>query len=274
MIPGVGSRRKRRVVVGSVATAVVLIALVASSFATGFGIPYHSSCTSSPRGTTDAFWLPLALLNAPYGGEGFLNSTFQASTVGYPNSTGLGESVSGGIANGTVWGGFVHDEATVYSLTNSTVLGPGPNTWCRSAYRIALAAVHPVDSFSGQIFTWPGGPSFGPALSDAAEPDLYNFSTASGDATSTFRNAFYAANSAEVSTCNGRSASRVVHVDGITTWIGLSSGGQSRALSLVVPVHEQFHYVFPADFGTWQIDNLSEPGGPGGGWAFSYAPCS
>lgn len=37
---------------------------------------------------------------------------------------------------------------------------------------------------------------------------------------------------------------------------------------------QTFHYLFPSDFGTWQIDNLSTPGGPGGGWAFSYSPCS
>jgi len=29
-------------------------------------------------------------------------------------------------------------------------------------------------------------------------------------------------------------------------------------------------YWFPPDFGTWQIDNLSAPGGPGGGWAFNF----
>ena len=31
-----------------------------------------------------------------------------------------------------------------------------------------------------------------------------------------------------------------------------------------------FSYSFPANGGTWMVDNLSAPGGPGGGWAFSY----
>lgn len=31
-----------------------------------------------------------------------------------------------------------------------------------------------------------------------------------------------------------------------------------------------FSYTFPANGGAWGIDELSSPGGPGGGWAFSY----
>lgn len=37
---------------------------------------------------------------------------------------------------------------------------------------------------------------------------------------------------------------------------------------------ETFHYWFPPNFGSWAVDNLSLPGGPGGGWAFDFlGPC-
>ncbi|MGC2034334.1 MAG: hypothetical protein WA761_02675 [Thermoplasmata archaeon] len=49
---------------------------------------------------------------------------------------------------------------------------------------------------------------------------------------------------------------------------------QNFSVPYVLPFTEQYTYTFPANFGTWQVDNLSAPGGPGGGWAFSYSPCS
>jgi hypothetical protein len=49
--------------------------------------------------------------------------------------------------------------------------------------------------------------------------------------------------------------------------------GSIRVVNATVTVTADFEYTFPSDSGVWGVDNLSAPGGPGGGWAFSYTPC-
>jgi hypothetical protein len=77
-----------------------------------------------------------------------------------------------------------------------------------------------------------------------------------------------------VSTCGSSTASLWVTSHYLTLWYRFSTGQGSATVSFTAPESGAgFHYSFPADFGMWQVDNLSSPGGPGGGWAFSYAPC-
>jgi len=60
---------------------------------------------------------------------------------------------------------------------------------------------------------------------------------------------------------------------GLSVSFRIDLGNQSFWIATELPFTEQYHYSFPANFGTWQVDNLSAPGGSGGGWAFSYSPC-
>jgi hypothetical protein len=59
----------------------------------------------------------------------------------------------------------------------------------------------------------------------------------------------------------------------LTVWFPVSLSDRTVQVPFIIPVTESYHYTFPANFGIWEVDNLSAPGGPGGGWAFSYEPC-
>lgn len=90
----------------------------------------------------------------------------------------------------------------------------------------------------------------------------------------TFANGFTAANSPDVSTCGDPARAVPVNSTYLTLWVNFNFQGIHTVLFHMPLIEEEFVYSFPANFGTWAIDNLSAPGGPGGGWAFDYlGPC-
>ena len=150
-------------------------------------------------------------------------------------------------------------------MENQTVWGPGANAPCSGPYQMGLFANGPR---FGDI------PLMGPGnFSDKSEPT----SLGPWNSNITLQNGFAQPNAANVTTCGGSARS----VPGVTStfltqWVSFIEGGQTHTVALPVPLIESvYHYLFPANFGTWQVDNLSAPGGPGGGWAFNFvAPCA
>jgi hypothetical protein len=274
-----GWTRRRRVSVGSLLAVVVVVGLISPTLVAGWAPVVHWTCTATEVTTTGTFYLPLALVNSPYGGSGFVNSTFPSEAVGFPPSWAESQIEGGGEYNGSVWGSFLWDTANVSTLSNQTTLGPGSNNRCTSHFAISFQMVPPGqggNGYSGEIFNAPGGPEFGTGSpSDQGEPLMFNFSMSGGNATSVFDNGYSASNSAPVTTCGGPAASLTAGVAGLTTWISFTWNGHNYSVPIALPLSEDFQYHFPANFGTWAVDNLSEPGGPGGGWAFDYVgPCA
>jgi hypothetical protein len=76
-----------------------------------------------------------------------------------------------------------------------------------------------------------------------------------------------------VSTCGTNPKSVTFSSDRIDIGIPFQLNGTNESVQVSVYPSMTFSYTFPADTGVWQVDNLSAPGGPGGGWAFSYLPC-
>jgi hypothetical protein len=262
-----------------VAVGVAVGVLLSLAGLAGSWVPLtHSTCKPSAATTTGTFFLPLALVNSPYGGLGYVNSTYPSQAVGYPPSSVVYRSDGGGDSNGTVWGSFLWDTATVSLLSNQTALGPGLNDRCSDPFALSLQVVppdHGGNGYSGEIFDWPGGPEFGTGSpTDRGEPLMFNLSTSAGNTTSEFHNGFYEPNAASVTTCGGPAKSLPVEVNGLMTWISFTWDGRSYSTPTTLPLAEDFRFLFPANFGTWAVDNLSAPGGPGGGWAFSYTPCA
>jgi hypothetical protein len=182
--------------------------------------------------------------------------------------------VGGGETNGSVWGAFWQVIVDVASVQNQTVWGPGAKVRCEGPFAVTLLTVGQPQVYTGGIFNWLGGPPFGPgSRSDASEPTQYNLSSAPNDSSFYFSNGFHTANVQNVSTCGGPARSIPAQSPQFIVWIPFSSNGKSHTVPFVVPSSQIFNYWFPANFGTWQVDNLSAPGGPGGGWAFSYSPC-
>lgn len=161
-----------------------------------------------------------------------------------------------------VWSGF-EAFVTVFSANNQTVLGPGTNARCSGPYQVALFA-HGAEY--GDISL------AGPNVSDRNEPTILG----PWNSNLSFQNGFAQPNTANVTTCDATATSAPGVISKfLTLWVTFSETGHSHTVSFRTPLVETvYHYWFPANFGTWQIDNLSAPGGPGGGWAFSYSPCS
>ncbi|MGD0258149.1 MAG: hypothetical protein ABSB90_09785 [Thermoplasmata archaeon] len=119
-----------------------------------------------------------------------------------------------------------------------------------------------------------GGEILGPNnTSDFDEPTAADLPT--GPSNLTFNNSFFAVNSEEITTCRGPAHwLSPIHSQGLDVWFPLNYGGRTYNVPYTLPFAESYHYWVPANFGTWQVDNLSAAGGPGGGWAFSWSPCS
>ncbi len=162
-------------------------------------------------------------------------------------------------SNGSVWGYFEHYAWVLRLGQNDS----GSSETCTSRVFTEL-----VDDWTSTTFplynnTW----NFS---SDAQEPDSVNTSWTA--ATTYFDNGFTNATGL-LSTCGTAAAVRHVASTHIEVGLLVKVLGQWQLIYDELNVTSSFTYSFPADTGTWQIDNLSAPGGPGGGWAFSYAPC-
>ncbi len=258
-------------VVGCIALS---IALFAPTFLAGWAPLLHHSCDTSGVAGTSTLWVPLSILNAPYGGKGFVNSSIPSGFFGTSANTNPPNLVGGWAGNGSVWGGFYKVNATVYYVSNSTEWGPGSNVACRDPFAISLRSVIPGQGYEGELFTWPGAPLFGPnSSSDQFEPNRLYFSSAPGDSSAYFSNGFTLPNLRNLTTCGLPAKTFSTSSTGLTIRIPFDVGGRNETQSLTLPWIQSFNYWFPSNFGVWQVDDLSAPGGPGGGWAFSYSPC-
>jgi hypothetical protein len=244
----------------------VILALALPTFVLGWAPLLHYSCEASGPVATATFSVPLSILNTPYGGEGFVNSTIPMDLFGNSPNANPPNFVRGWEANGTIWGAFYKTNLTVYSDSNATSWGPGSNMHCSNPFILSLRLVSPGQGYEGAIFAWPGAPMFGPnSTSDHLEPDQLNFSSAPGDSTPFFSNGFSGENAENITTCGGPEKRIPMQSDFIRILISFGIGGEIQSQPVVLPFTQNFDYVFPANFGTWQVDNLSAPGGPGGG---------
>jgi hypothetical protein len=246
--------RRRWVAVSALCASVLVLGLFLPTLIGGWAPVIHWTCRSGPTVLFETSQVPSLLINSPYGGHAWANVSFPLSFL--PGGlSGMGSQSWNG---STTWSGF-QSNVSVYGTLNETVWGPGPNVRCTQPYFVSLA---PIGNPSGGILL------LGPGnTSDRQEPNVL---FAGG--TITFLNGFEVSNQPQISTCGGPSQSVSMSSYALTLWatIKSSSGSASFQLPIVVTT---FHYWFPSGFGTWQIDNLSAPGGPGGGWAFSYSPC-
>lgn len=265
----------RRVTSASIATGTLLgVIVVLTGLAGSWNPTVHYECAKGQPVANSTLWIPLSLLNTPSGGAGFVNASSPADLFGPTPIQGL-LTFGGGETNGTVWGAFWKVTVSVFPTSNQTVWGPGSDVRCNRPFELLMTSVSPARGFGGGIFLWPGGPQFGPnETSDRGEPNQLNFSATPGDSSALFSNGYSGSFRAGFDTCGGASISIETTSTFLNVRIPISAGGKSYAVPVTLPLTQHFHYVFPANYGTWGVDNLSGPGGPGGGWAFDYlGPC-
>ena len=270
------SRPRRQALIIGAITATVVALLVVVSVSVG-GYPFtHSVCKVSNIAESGPTWVPLTLLNSPYGGSASVQASIPVGWFGSSPNSNPPQVISGSGTNGSIWGAFFEVNATLYRDGAQSVWGPGPANACSGSWSLTLESLTPSHGFQGELFTWSGAPEFGPnSTSDVSEPEQVHFYDGPGGNSSVFHNGFVGANQANLSTCNGLPMSISIRSSSLTTWINFNSGGSSTMEPASLPFEQSFEYNLPANFGTWQVDNLSASGGPGGGWAFNFlGPCS
>jgi hypothetical protein len=253
-----------RWIVPIVAGAVV-VGLLLPTLLGGWAPLLHFTCTKGQNPESTVFaWVPALLVNSPYGGEGFGNGTVPPGPLSLP---GVGTIYGTGEANGSAaWAGF-RAEINVSSAQNQTVWGAGEDSRCSSSFYVSIRY------WGGVVL---GGFLLGNGnVTDSQEPTSLGHWTYAGDVNLTISNGFEGANMGSISTCGKASVSNVTGSSQFDVRIPVAIGDTRLSLPYTLPIEESFHYVFPPNFGTWQIDNLSAPGEPGGGWAFNYVgPCA
>lgn len=236
---------------GSIAIGVALGLLVVSFGVTGRADPlYHTQCSKDLLASEPSRWMPAAFVNSPYGGS--------AQVWAHGDGTGAlnGTSVALMMEAGGV---------DLYRTWNSSVLGVGPNIPCQGSYQVALV----TEDFYGITDGLIQKPS---SLSDSGESGsfaVYN-ETSNLSAVVYLNNGFTLANDPNVSTCAGLPVTKNVSTTHVSIGIPFEVSGLTVVGPFDVPWMESYTYHFPANYGTWAVENLSAPGGPGGGWAFAF----
>jgi hypothetical protein len=194
------------------------------------------------------------------------NSPIDGTAIGYHivhNGSSTVTTGFGGAENGTVWAYFEYENWTIFREAPGL---DGPVS-CSSQF-VAVA----VDEGSGLITPVPVVTIVN-FTNDSAAP-TYSGSNSSGVPIVYYYSDFYN-ETTSISTCG--EPGRTLTTQSIRENIGLGFDFQGawHILPIELSVDTAYKYHFDGNSGTWAIDNLSEPGGPGGGWAFSYlGPCS
>ncbi len=259
-----GPKRKMRAAVVSVVLVVVLV--LAVFLFPGSPLMSHVQCKSEPLAVGLNVFAPFGILNVPYGGNGSLKVFVPVWYTSSYYSTNSSVPVSG-----TTY----LTEYTVSSLRNTSVSGIGTSHSCASQFE-----VHPI--LSQRVNAGFSETTIFNATSDVNESTIAHvgfgppINGVEGiNPTTRYSNGFTTENMPNITTC-GSSTSVVESTtsDYLAMKFAFNDSGTIRYvpydLTIIV---DTFTYTFPANFGTWEVDNLSAPGGPGGGWAFAYYPC-
>ena len=243
----------------------VALAILLPSLLGGWGILFHYACQRDNGSAGQEYaWVPALMINSPYGGLAFGNATVPKGPLSpsrmAPNGYELGE------ANGSAtWAGF-RAEINLSSQQNQTDWGFGQSARCNDQFSVS------IQYLGGSVL---GGPLLGSGnTSDVQEPSSLGYWTNPGDVNLTITNGFTSSTNPTVSTCGTSEMQKYSVSVQFVVRIPATLDGKPYGISYSLPIIETYHYVFPGDFGIWQVDNLSALGGPGGGWAFSYSPCS
>jgi hypothetical protein len=258
-----------------VLAACIVVVIVVSPTFTGVGLAYHSMCARGPEvAFLPNYLIPAVLVNSPFGGSGWGNGTipisFPGAFNGPPPKGTYAIGFGTGALNGGSLGAFFTVNVSIYSVRNLTVLGAGQNLACSQSYSVQFE--------NPRSYLEAGGEMLGENnVTDAVEPRVATFNPGLANISESlyFNNSFSRENSPTVSTCDGTAKSLPVDgSDRLQVWFPVDTGSAAERAPFELTFAQSFHYIFPANFGTWQVDNLSSPGGPGGGWAFSYSPCA
>ncbi len=257
--PNRGRLSGRRILFALLAAAVVVVAvaLVPLAFAS-WSLVAHYECGPGAVVATRNLWTPVVLVNSPYGG--FANGT---RTMAIPGGT---SSMSTAATNGTAMGLFEMKEWSVSPSVRVLVAGPGTNAVCTG-----FVAAGNLSARYLEIIALPSGNT----TSDAGQRAPLSFADLYGNVhPSVLIDNGYVENDLVVTTCGRGSVAMATRASRFTVEIPFGWDGSNYTVSATVDAALNYTYTFPANFGTWSVDDLNVGAhAPGGGWAFSFTPC-
>jgi hypothetical protein len=238
-----------------VVVAVFLAALLATPvIIVEFAHQSPSTCGEGPAVAVVSHTLtPYLLLNSPYNGSAQGQFKVWNNSSGTPSWWGEIDYAQ----NGMVTDQFRDLQWTVYEAVSS-----GEGVSCKGVYVTGVR-----DNGAGVIN------QYGPYANDSLEPTWSGDNGTSYDRV-IFNNSF-SRTTQLVDTCGVGQKRLGLSSAHLSIVIPIDVNGQVVSIAATVSVFSNYTYAFPANAGSWAVDNLSAPGGPGGGWAFSYlGPCT
>ncbi|MGA7861562.1 MAG: hypothetical protein WCB19_06860 [Thermoplasmata archaeon] len=268
-------RASRRLNMGSAAFGIgVVVGLLLLAGTTGSPLPgTHFACERGKLLASQYSWTPDMFWNAPYGG----------SVYGQVENS-RGED-AGGAHNGEVAVAFGMIEWNLSSVNRVLVAGLGSSPGCPTYLAEGTPNLPPWQQSGGCV----GCDLLGPGNeSDASEPSSFNVSLwtsvgSMGATSTTFHEGFTEDNGGIVSTCGG--PARELNVTSKDVHFQVPFRVPHGTVIFNASVYNlafisqwgytaNFTYFFPADFGTWEVDNLTlGSDAPGGGLSFAYSAC-
>jgi hypothetical protein len=249
------------ITIGIVAGLIVTVTITAAG---GLSLLSHLECKRGEPVSTILLWTPFDLANSPYLGSTSYSAAFQVyEPFGLTVVTDTNS-----LRNGNVSAGYFQTENwTIFSQSNSSEVGPGFDTACDSPYDVEPAPTNFSSSFGGYVLQGPGN------TSNVNEPTAFPIAPPQRPP-AVFSNGFTTANRPSVSTCGTHS--KEVNFASKSFGISITFLGRYGPVTThaTVPSDQNFTYYFPANAGTWLVDDLQLNSGlQGPGLAFSWQPC-
>jgi hypothetical protein len=269
----VPSRRRLAYILSICVGIVVAVGVVSATLV----VPYYHGHYTCVRGTlvkSQFNWTPDLLMNSPFGGKGV--DSYSLPPVGAQSGGG---TQFNGTSSSVIWPSLWNLSTVQRVLVN----GAGADAQCPQ---------YEVDE--GSAFSYLSGLPFGGCAgcpitvvnntTDRGEASQVSYNSTNGGPRTwsvIWDNAFTVDNQGQISTCGAGARWANLTTHNFTFEVSFSTAKGTldfnesiySAYGVSPPPWNytaSFSYWFPANFGTWQLDNLSAPGGPGGGWAFNF----
>ncbi|MCI4360189.1 MAG: hypothetical protein L3J91_00635 [Thermoplasmata archaeon] len=254
--------RRRRALPIVAVLGIALVLLLPLLLNLGWAPVVHWTCAPGNVLAKETYYAPGVIGEAPYGGDVWANGTFPWNPEPFAGA-------GGNESNGGSFADLSTALFSIYPATNQTAWGPGPNDRCNSPY---IVTVGPSASIGLKLLgLLPEG-----TVSDANAP-LQVPAMAANDTASVVMGDRYLANNVEpIDTCNlTQPVERTVSTSAVTIGLPAYLPNNNLTLSITLGVSATFTYWFPAGYGVWIVDDLSQNGYlPGAGWAFAYHACA
>jgi hypothetical protein len=242
---------------GKAPSRIVVAIAIAAGLAVAIPLPiasfgvFSSECGPGPVvATLPLSFTPRVIADSPLFGTASGSLTIHNGSTTY-------QTTFRGAENGTVWIYFGLENWTVTANTAKA----GNLGGCSSAY---LASVQDTgDSVIGPI------PAQGVNFTNDSQAPTFSGSNLTGAPIIYYYAGFYA-QSRTLSTCGSGTVNLTTSSNYLRVGLGFEAGGEWHILNETLDLQTEYSYEFLGNSGTWGIDNLSAPGGPGGGWSFSY----